>query len=578
MWVNTNLLLFFLLIIRSSQLDTSTTESVDETAAVGSPPQAPAAAASKFSSCPLDCKNGAACGRKKEIRTLDYVSSDQTIDGEWECDCGEDFTGSFCDVRRRKLESTTTTCGNLECQNNGECAPGQSYESPNALCDCSTAIEVVGQPPNLGLARYVGKYCEIEVKGNDFCSSDINLFCVNGGQCRLRSSDFVDQPCECPDDYTGRHCEYKSEHVQAECSLTCSNAGRCQHGMNPNDDSGANEALDLDDGATNNFMHCVCDEGHAGTNCEYEYIKCGGENRYCYHGSSCVPDGTNNENVCECTNESGVKLAGDFCEYKATDHCESPTPIDEVSALQLFDSTNKMDSAEIPFCVNNGVCYKVAGADDYYCSCDTRSWVGKRCEVKTVGQSQGYSPQPTDSGTGFEAKAPTPLHYTPSPSPSPSPSPAPTKAKSDAVASSFEADNEGMSAGGKFGIVLVVFGGIAFITVMAIYFHQRAYFIERVVYQEKQSHYPPPSDSYSNYPPPPDRQPHYPPPERQSHYPPPERSEMEMTPTNYGYNDGAERPNSLHRLNGMINGGRQRHSYTPAPSNEERDFANVELV
>ena len=307
-----------------------------------------------------------------------------------------------------------------------------------------------------------------------------------------------------------------------------------------------------------------------------------------------------------CLTCASCAVAGDFCEFKATDHCENPTPIDEVSALQLFDSLNKMSSAEIPFCVNNGICYKVAGSDDHYCSCDVRSWSGRRCELKNKGWTTQATPPPTSAGTGIVQSAPSGLHISLSPVPSPTPSPAPTGAPVAAATAALP-NAEGMSAGGKFGIVLVVFGGIAFITVMAIYFHQRAYFIERVVYQgtntrdnvfrdnhshfaapdshfappeahflppEKHSQFGPPQDRHSHYPSPPERHSNYPPPERQ--YPTPDGSEMEMTPTNYGEN--GERPNSLHRLNGLRNGGIQKHSYTPARTSEERDFANVELV
>ena len=184
---------------------------------------------------------------------------------------------------------------------------GQSYDSPNALCDCSTAIEVVGTAPNFGLARYVGKYCQIEVKANDFCSRDIDMFCVNNGLCRVQAINFVDQPCDCPDGFTGRHCEYMAEHVQQMCSLECSGVGMCQHGINPYEDNGANGALDLNGGGTTDFMHCVCSEGHAGTNCEYDYIKCGGENRFCFHGSQCVMEGVTTGEVCECSNDNGVR-------------------------------------------------------------------------------------------------------------------------------------------------------------------------------------------------------------------------------------------------------------------------------
>ena len=176
-------------------------------------------------------------------------------------------------------------------------------------------------------------------------------------------------------------------------------------------------------------------------------------------------------------------MVGAFCEFKAADRCRNPTPIDEVSALQLFDSSNKMSSAEIPFCVNNGICYKVAGSDDHYCSCDAPSWIGRRCEIpmNIVWPIQA-TPSPTSAGTGIVQSAPSGLRISLSPVPSPTPSPTPTGALV-AAARAVLPNAEGMSAGGKFGIVLVVFGGIAFITVMAIYFHQRAYFFERVVYQ-----------------------------------------------------------------------------------------------
>ena len=145
---------------------------------------------------------------------------------------------------------------------------------------------------------------------NDYCTEDRDSFCVNSGFCRTRAINFRDEPCDCSDEYRGRHCEYKAQHVQSVCSLTCSGNGVCQHGINANDSQGANKVLNLGDGTTSDFMHCVCNQGHAGINCEYDYIDCGGKNRYCFHGSTCVPEGgvgSGGAEVCECTNDRGVK-------------------------------------------------------------------------------------------------------------------------------------------------------------------------------------------------------------------------------------------------------------------------------
>ena len=157
----------------------------------------------------------------------------------------------------------------------------------------------------------MGITCEIEVVKEDYCPGNGNQYCVNGGTCRVKAANFTKQPCRCPDGFLGHHCQYRQEDLQSDCLLTCSNHGSCQHGMNPFDDKGANSLLDLPDDGTSNFMHCICENNYAGTNCEYEATKCGGRKRYCFHGSECVDvegglEGGGDE-ICECTDNDGKK-------------------------------------------------------------------------------------------------------------------------------------------------------------------------------------------------------------------------------------------------------------------------------
>lgn len=84
-------------------------------------------------------------------------------------------------------------------------------------------------------------------------------------------------------------------------------------------------------------------------------------------------------------------VAGDFCEFKASNHCENPVVITPTLGAAEFNPMYKlrphMTPDEAPYCVNQGVCYRVEDTSDYYCQCvsvpgsDT-TWTGKRCEKK----------------------------------------------------------------------------------------------------------------------------------------------------------------------------------------------------
>ncbi|KAL7568588.1 hypothetical protein ACA910_002699 [Epithemia clementina (nom. ined.)] len=344
--------------------------------------------------CPLDCRNGASCVKLKTTRIDDNSVSVDKVE-EWQCDCPEGFFGTNCELQLRRL--LTTTCGDLVCQHHGSCAKGHSYEVEGAVCDCTGAVQVIGNAPPYELKRWVGRTCEIEVQKEDYClKNQTHLFCVNGGSCRVKANNFVDKPCSCTDGFTGRYCEYAVEHVRSDCTLTCSGKGTCQHGINSVGNSGANKALELLNGGTSNFMHCVCNKGFAGTNCEYQYTQCdGSKGRYCYHGTTCH----NGTVACDCANDkSDVKRAGEFCQFEAHDNCKKPKSIDAESLADLMDPGSKgMTASEIPFCVNGGVCYSV---DDthFYCLCgktDVGFWTGKRCEIRA--EAPHVTPAPTAS-------------------------------------------------------------------------------------------------------------------------------------------------------------------------------------
>ena len=197
----------------------------------------------------------------------------------------------------------TAQLSNLS-RNNGQCAEGHNYETQGAVCDCTTSILSIGSAPPYSFKRFVGKTCEIEVKSENYCLGNEHIFCVNNGVCKQMVHDSASHPCTCPPGFTGRHCEYAQEDVRSDCPLTCNNHGTCQHGIHDNQGGADKVLLSLENGRSTGFMHCACNNGYAGTQCDYEYTKCSaGPGRYCFHGSTCL----NGTDICECENDNGNK-------------------------------------------------------------------------------------------------------------------------------------------------------------------------------------------------------------------------------------------------------------------------------
>eukprot|EP00522_Entomoneis_paludosa_P010233 CAMPEP_0172440546 /NCGR_PEP_ID=MMETSP1065-20121228/1186_1 /TAXON_ID=265537 /ORGANISM="Amphiprora paludosa, Strain CCMP125" /LENGTH=437 /DNA_ID=CAMNT_0013189447 /DNA_START=338 /DNA_END=1651 /DNA_ORIENTATION=- len=312
-----------------------------------------------------------------------------------------------------------------------------------ALCDCRTAIEQIDNVTT----GYTGPTCEIPVPlENDpddddfYCpgwdSRDKQLYCLHGGTCRVQALDFEERPCICADGYSGRYCQYtysssmdnETAPIQLhpdDCPLTCNHRGRCEWGPSPLEDSlkGPNAALDKTgvvawgapgDDFTHQFSHCVCMDGHAGTQCQYEYTTCSKLEEqplhYCFHGSSCAAiDTTGNgdmEMKCDCSS-APQSVAGDSCELQATDTCENPTELVWWNHPDPYLMTNEANDPA--FCVNNGQCVQFAAnaplnPDLFFCHCPDEqgqeSFQGRHCEV-------AFAPAPSPTDTAVPTPAGT---------------------------------------------------------------------------------------------------------------------------------------------------------------------------
>ena len=83
----------------------------------------------------------------------------------------------------------------------------------NAIIDPITNIT--------SIVHYSGKYCETLIPDKSVrCHDNIHEYCKNGGVCNEHSTttDINVNPCICPNEYTGKHCEY-SVHTIPECDL-----------------------------------------------------------------------------------------------------------------------------------------------------------------------------------------------------------------------------------------------------------------------------------------------------------------------------------------------------------------------
>ena len=203
------------------------------------------------------------------------------------------------------------------------------------MCDCT--------PGYTNEHYYSGEFCQYE--STAFCSpvDDPNgrQFCVNNGQC----SEEDHHPCICPDGFSGPRCAFQDGvdgKDYAECQLECHHGGTCQKGLKDIAQSYGKfykDVLGMFNQSNIDFEHCVCPDGYFGIRCEYKVEECGDTGHICLHGSTCVESFDGAKCDCETSNEI---VAGIFCEFPATDQCDTS------NAIPGQDHRG--------FCTNNGLC------------------------------------------------------------------------------------------------------------------------------------------------------------------------------------------------------------------------------
>ena len=130
---------------------------------------------------------------------------------------------------------------------------------------------------------------------------------------------------------------------EEDCDLDCENGGVCYFGNNPKDDDDALLSIPGYVSKVKSSMHCRCQDGFIGLNCEIRFEKCGKDEHFCLHGSTCVSD--SDGYTCDCEEALGT-YAGEYCQSVATEFCTPPGKDDPVH-----------------FCTNNGLCEEEIDGD-----------------------------------------------------------------------------------------------------------------------------------------------------------------------------------------------------------------------
>ena len=149
--------------------------------------------------CVLECQNKGECVFTWMESTRGNYFDTVFLSSFMMCECPKGYMGLLCEYR-------VETCrDNTLCFNGGICTTDSSNNEKYS-CDCAH-LEGDDADMCLNMGKSVNR-CDYEHSGHE-----MTLFCVNGGTCQPMETEenTSHHSCDCPDGFSGQHCEYKSD-------------------------------------------------------------------------------------------------------------------------------------------------------------------------------------------------------------------------------------------------------------------------------------------------------------------------------------------------------------------------------
>ncbi|XP_033634228.1 fibropellin-1-like [Asterias rubens] len=279
--------------------------------------------------------------------------------GGFRCNCTEGWGGVHCN-----REHLVSSCSSRPCLNDGHCVV---VNSTTYSCECP-----------LG---WTGENCQTEQEtSHSMCDPDP---CQNNATC-YNFTTYLE--CDCKEGWTGENCDV--EDIPDPCRVNhCINGGACQ-------------------GRPDGRYLCQCPEQFTGAHCESVVViidPC--ESNPCQNGGTCGRSASNDGNyTCSCSDP----WIGNDCniDVRTLDKCLSNPCMNEATCVSFPDryeclcapqwtggdceiDRNSINKCLSSPCQNSATC--TSFFDHYECGC-TEEWTGEHCEEDVDECAESVSP------------------------------------------------------------------------------------------------------------------------------------------------------------------------------------------